>query len=365
MKVFIGGDICPTQATEQYIASGDIRTAFGDVCDLVKDNDLFIVNLECALTEQDTPIRKCGPNLRARPSCAQALKDLGVTDVGLSNNHVYDFGHAGFADTLEALEKAGLRYTGVGRNEQDARKPHYMTVCEKTIALVCVCEHEYSYALPDREGCWGFDPFETMEDISIAKAHSDYVIVMYHGGKEQSVFPSPRLRRACQGMVRAGADLVLCQHSHCIGVPEEYRGGHIVYGQGNFNFVGYVEHPHWHNGLLLELDPDAPYARALTYHPVKINEHGIELCHGAEKQSILDGFHARTEVLMDNAAWMKEWDDFCRSVQPGYRKAVASAFTGEEAVPAQIFPHYLDCEAHTDVWRQLYPTWNREDSIEA
>ena len=23
------------------------------------------------------------------------------------------------------------------------------------------------------------------------------------------------------------------------------------------------------------------------------------------------------------------------------------------------FAHYLDCEAHTDVWRELYPTWNQ------
>ena len=22
------------------------------------------------------------------------------------------------------------------------------------------------------------------------------------------------------------------------------------------------------------------------------------------------------------------------------------------------FGHYLDCEAHTDVWRELYPTYN-------
>ncbi|MBQ8953997.1 MAG: CapA family protein [Clostridia bacterium] len=364
MKIFIGGDISPTEASEPFMASGDIRAAFGDVCDLVKGADLFVVNLECALTEKNTPIRKCGPNLKARPACAAALKALGVTDAGLSNNHVYDFGSGGFHDTLAALDEAGIRYTGVGRNEQDARKPHYMQARGKTVALVCVCEHEYSYALPDREGCWGFDPFETMEDVAIAKAHSDYVIVLYHGGKEQSRYPSPRLRRACQAMVRAGADLVLCQHSHCIGVPESYRGGYIVYGQGNFNFVTHRDHPHWLNGLLLELDLDEAMKPAFTFHPLRVNEHGVQLCQGEEKQRLLDEFYARTAVLQDDAAWMKEWNDFCLSVQPGYRRAIAVAFQDDAETPQQVFPHYLDCEAHTDVWRQLYPTWNGDNTIE-
>ncbi len=364
MKLFIGGDISPTAASEPFMASGDIRTSFGDVCDLVKGADLFIVNLECALTERNTPIRKCGPNLKARPSCARTLKKLGVTDAGLSNNHVYDYGSAGFHDTLFTLEQVGIRYTGVGRNEQDARKPHYMNVCGKTIALICVCEHEYSYALPDREGCWGFDPFETMEDIAIAKANSNYLIVLYHGGKEQCRYPSPRLRRACQAMVRAGADLILCQHSHCIGVSEKYHEGNIVYGQGNFNFVANQEHPHWRNGLLLEVDLDESMIPTFIFHPLKINEHGVELCQNEEKQRLLDEFFARTAVLEDYEAWMAEWNGFCLSVKPAYRRAIAIAFEDDTETPQQIFPHYLDCEAHTDVWRQLYPTWNGENLIE-
>jgi signal recognition particle GTPase len=47
---------------------------------------------------------------------------------------------------------------------------------------------------------------------------------------------------------------------------------------------------------------------------------------------------------------------------------VAKAFTNsvaQQAIGANVterekhhFAHYLDCEAHTDVWRELYPTWN-------
>lgn len=365
MKLFFAGDISPTVDSEQTLLSGDLNAAFGTIPTLVKGADRFIVNLECALTRQDTPIRKMGPNLRADPDCAKVLAELGVTDVGLSNNHVYDYGHAGFVDTLAALDKVSLPYTGVGANEKSARKPHYMKVGGRTIALIAVCEHEYTYALKDREGCWGFDPFETMEDIASAAQNSDLVIVMYHGGKEQSPYPSPRLRKACQAMVRAGADLILCQHSHCIGVMETYQDKTIVYGQGNFHFVKHSDNLHWKNGMLLQMDWDGSAKPAYTFHPVSVLEHGITLATGEEKQSLLDAFYARTEVLMDDARWMAEWNAFCESVRPTYRRGIASAFKDDEDEPAQIFPHFLDCEAHTDVWRQLYPTWNKSNQIES
>ena len=370
MKIFLAGDISPTDLSEPKLISGDPRDAFGGVVDLVKGADLFIVNLECALTECDTRIRKYGPNLKASPKVAQTLKDMGVTDVGICNNHVYDFGHQGFIDTMAALDAVGLPYTGVGENEQAARKPHYMKVGEKTIALVAVCEHEYSYALHDREGCWGFDPFETMEDITIAKENSDFVIVFYHGGKEQSLYPSPRLRKACQGMVRAGADLVLCQHSHCIGVREDYRGANIVYGQGNFHFIGlpgFSEHPHWRNGLFIELDLDEEMNATYTYHALKDCGDHVDLCNEEENAKVVGEFLARTDTLLDYDAWMAEWNAFCEGMRAQYYNAVSIAFREGECdgqTPHQLFPHYLDCEAHTDVWRQLYPTWNGDNTLE-
>ena len=68
MKILIGSDIVPTEATEQLFIDGDIRTLFGGVCKLVKDADRTIVNLECPLTEAQTAIPKIGPALKAAPA---------------------------------------------------------------------------------------------------------------------------------------------------------------------------------------------------------------------------------------------------------------------------------------------------------
>ena len=204
MKLFIGGDITPTQITSPVFDRGDLDALFGTVTALTRTGDAFIANLECALTDSDTPIRKCGPNLRGRPAYARLLKEFGLTAVGLSNNHVFDFGQPGLRETLASLDAAGLPWTGIGEDEQDARKPLFLEAAGKCVAFLCVAEHEYSYALPKigskpgRVGVWGFDPFQCMEYITLAKEKADYVIVLYHGGKEQCRYPPP----ACAGPVR-------------------------------------------------------------------------------------------------------------------------------------------------------------------
>ena len=53
-------------------------------------------------------------------------------------------------------------------------------------------------------------------------------------------------------MVEKGVDLVICQHSHCIGCLEEYEESTIVYGQGNFIF-DYSDSEFWESSLLIRI----------------------------------------------------------------------------------------------------------------
>ena len=159
MKILFGADVVPTKESEQLFIEGKIDELFGDVVKLIKDADRTVINLECALTKSDNAIKKSGPNLKADEQCADALKKLGVTDVALSNNHTFDFGIEGLKDTMDALERAGLSYFGIGDNDELSRKPYLMEQEGKKIGIINVCEHEFSYALPDRIGANPFDPF--------------------------------------------------------------------------------------------------------------------------------------------------------------------------------------------------------------
>ena len=350
MKLLIASDIVPTAKTERLFVDCELDRLFNDVRGVIAKSDRLIVNLECALTDHETGIKKFGPCLKAAPGCADALKAIGVTDVMLSNNHVFDFGIRGLRDTMENLERVGLPYTGVGENDEDSRKPYVIEKDGVKIGFINVCEHEYTYALPDRMGANPFDPFLTMQDIRKLKAEVDYVIVLYHGGKELCRYPSPRLRLLCREMVENGACAVITQHSHCIGCYENYKGAHIVYGQGNFHFCHpNLSNEYWTTSLLVELDINEGVS--INFVPFVTDEDSISLAKGEKYDEIMNAFYERNESLKDGT-WRDGWHEFCISVKDGY---IAKA--NAEKNP-DFFSHYLDCEAHTDVWRELFPTWN-------
>ena len=359
MKLILCGDLCPTGLTRPYFDAGDLTALMGDALSVIRGGDFAVVNLECALTDGGHAIRKLGALQKGRPADAAVTAAAGFTHVGLSNNHTLDYGVAGMRDTVRAVQDAGMVPFGFGENDRDSRRTLYLEKDGLRVGIVAVCEHEYTYALRDQFGANPFDPFDTMEDIAEAKANADRVVVMYHGGKEQCEYPSPRLRKACRAMVRAGADVVLTQHSHCIGSRECYRGGEILYGQGNFLFLEDLDNPQWRSGLIAELDLGETVC--VQYHPVVVTETGIRLAGGAEKETLLTELSRRSAVLQNEDAWLAEWDKFCRTMSY-YVDAVSLAFRdvpeGERC--RQVFPHYLDCEAHTDVWRTIFPSWHGE-----
>ena len=356
MKILIGSDIVPTEQTEGLFVDGDIKTLFGNVCELVGQADRTIINLECALTSAENGIKKFGPCLKASPACADALKKLGVTDVMLSNNHVFDFGVQGLKDTMDNLERVGLSYTGIGNNDTDSRKPYIIEQEGKKIGFINVCEHEYSYALPDRIGANPFDPFLTMQDIRSLRKEVDYVIVLYHGGKEHCRYPSPRLRNLCREMVLCGADVVITQHSHCIGCYEEYEGGHIVYGQGNFHFCWKNMSETWYTSLLIQLNIENELK--IEFIPLITKDNGIEVAQDEQADGVMSAFIERNAELQ-NGKWLDGWHAFCVMVQDTYKGVLRGLCVPEtKAETTELFSHFLDCEAHTDVWRELFPTWN-------
>ena len=360
MKLVFTADLVPTKLNEQAFIDGDVELLFGDTLDVLKGADRVIVNLECALTETDAAIKKIGPPLKASPRAILSYQKANVTDCALANNHIFDYGIQGLKDTMETLEKAGIGYTGIGENDQDCRAPYVIERDGKKIAIINVCEHEYSYALPDRIGANAFDPFLTMRDIRNAKKSNDYVIVLYHGGKEHCQYPSPRLRTLCQEMVENGASVVLAQHSHCIGCYEKYNDGHILYGQGNFHFAypGYSGDK-WSTGLITEVVIEDDLK--VNFYPYRLTDISLSLLKGEDKQNIMSGFETRNQQLK-TGEWRDGWRAFCEENKARYVKCLENFGGGadedERKRFIETFAHLLDCEAHTDVWRELFPTLN-------
>ena len=364
MKALLLVDMSPTVNTEPYFASGDVGTLFSDVAALFEGNDINFVNLECAVTDNDAVIKKFGPPLKTGKGTADTLKALGVTCCGLSNHHIFDYGKTGATDTIAALDRVGIDYTGFGQDYGDSRKDYVVTKDGESICIIAVCEHEYSYALDNRMGSRPYDEYDTMADIRSAKSKYDKVIVIYHGGKEYCQYPSPRLHKLCHAMADNGADVVLCQHSHCIGCYESYNGTHILYGQGNFHFVspaGIACPETWHSSLGVTYDSGT---NEIGFVPlVAYEKKGICIAKGSEGEAIMSAFEERNQSLV-NGEWKAGWHAFCETVKEDYLYIIKNACSDNATeIQNDVFGHYLDCEAHTDVWRELFPTYNQTNEI--
>ncbi len=357
MRIVIGGDVSIHDAEEAFARKKTNELFNEGLRNLFRSVDEVVVNLECAITDKDTPIKKFGPNLRAPLGTGEVLKEAGVTLCALSNNHIFDFGKAGTKDTFAELRRCGLRYTGYGENETDARRDYVFERDGVKIAVVNVCEHEYTYALPNREGARAYDPYDTTDDIVAAKKNADYVVVIYHGGKEECRYPSPRLIKLCRSMVRHGADVVLCQHSHCIGCYEEFEGGHILYGQGNFHFAWAVEDEaearQWDTGLAVVIETEGAGMR-VTFEPVVMK--GICLCLADEEEKalLLGELTERSKSLQDGS-WYEYWKEFCEKAE-----SYTDTLMGDDL---EKKAHYLDCESHVDVLKERHKTWNHTNEM--
>ena len=320
MKILIGADFVPTSSNYELFSQA-YTTALvgGDLERVLKDADFRIFNLEVPLTDEQSPIDKCGPNLIAPTNTANGYKALSVDLLTIANNHIMDQGEQGFSSTIETLQNSEISYVGGGKNLTDAQKPYLFMVSGKKIGVYACVEHEFSIAEDKKFGANPFDPLESFDHVQKLKGECDYVIVLYHGGKEHYRYPSPQLQKLCRKLVEKGADLVVCQHTHCVGCEEKYQDGTIVYGQGNFLF-DHQNNEFWNTSLLIEIKDDFK----VDYIPLVKTGNGVRLATGAQAEEILAGFQARTEQIKDDGFIEKQYAEFAKKMIEDYLLNISS-----------------------------------------
>ena len=366
MSIIIGADLVPTKSNIDLFADGNIMELIGERLKHVLDNATYrIFNLETPLADNPSPIQKQGPNLITPTRCVAGFKEMGVNLLTLANNHIMDQDIAGLNSTIKILQNAGISYTGIGENIESASEPFYFTFKNIKIGVYACAEHEFSIADEERPGANPFDPLETPDHIQHLKDQCDYAIVLYHGGKEQYRYPSPQLQKTCRKLIEKGADLVVCQHSHCIGCKEEYKKGTIVYGQGNFIF-DHKNNEYWNTGLLICISDSLQ----IEYIPITKQGNVIRLASGSERESILSDFYSRSEEIKDYHFVEAKYVEFARKNNDFYMLYFSgqktnllfriinkcSGYRLQKNVARNYKKHnylglrnYIECEAHREL----------------
>ncbi|AGL21412.1 CapA family protein [Actinoplanes sp. N902-109] len=231
------GDIIMGSAPNKLPA--DDGAGFFDQVRAGLQSDLVMGNLEQPITN-DTGTSKCGSPPRANcfafrspPAYAKHLKDAGFELLNTANNHSNDFGPQGYANTVEALEGAGLKHTG---------KAGEITVVEvKGVKVAVVGFSPYAGAnnLNDLDAARSV--------IAEAKGQADLVVVQVHMGAEGAdkghVKPGSELffgenrgdpEKFSHAVIDAGADVVVGHGPHVLRGMQFYKGKLIAYSLGNF-----------------------------------------------------------------------------------------------------------------------------------
>lgn len=208
--------------------------------------DLRIINLETAITKDGRAELK-GINYRMSPDNVPCLVSAKIDCCVLSNNHVLDWGRTGLLDTLDALERVGIRVTGAGKDASNAAAPAICEIPGKGRVLVLAFGTESSgiprgwSAGPRRPGVNFLEDLSSATVSRISKRVAGlrgpgvHLVASIHwGGNWGYEVPDEQQRFARDLIDRAGFDVIHGHSSHHPKAMEVHRGKLILYGCGDF-----------------------------------------------------------------------------------------------------------------------------------
>ena len=365
-EIIICGDLCPTKDTKEYFENQDNDSLFNDIMPIFKNADFVLGNLEFVLTDSPKPITKAGPILHGKTSYIKTLKAAGIDAVSLANNHIKDCGEDGVLSTINACNENNIDCFGAGKNLTEAKKPYVKVVNGYKIGFISYAEQEFNVASDTEYGASFLDPYEDFDRIAEFRKQVDYLIILYHGGIEYYEYPSPLLQKKCRKFIEKGADLVTCQHSHCIGTIENYNEGSILYGQGNTLF-GYREgDDSWNQGLLIKLMFNHSFKKPeLELIPIHATKKGIRCMENTKASELLKRVYERSTNITDSKYIERKWIEFCNTKKSLYlpylfgfgryfislnrilKNKIVSVFYSKRAIRTNH--NVIRCEAHNEV----------------
>jgi poly-gamma-glutamate capsule biosynthesis protein CapA/YwtB (metallophosphatase superfamily) len=234
----------PPSARVTVAFAGDIAllgsppsSLFAGVRGPLRQADVAIGNLEGTLSTSGSS--KCGAGgsgcfaFQSPPQSAAFLRGAGFDDLNVANNHAFDYGAAGQRQTLRALARYKLRWSG---------RPGQITVLRShgvRVAVLGFAPYPWAQSLLNVPAAQSL--------VRRAAARADLVVAVLHAGAEgtdrQHVPRGTEYylgenrgneRVFAHALVAAGADLVLASGPHVLRGLQLYHDKLIAYSLGNF-----------------------------------------------------------------------------------------------------------------------------------
>lgn len=238
--VTVNGDMLwhePTWTTaRQADGSYDFTPIFEHMKPIIEGSDLAICHNEVPLAPPEGPFMGY-PQFQAPPQTATAIKKTGWDACTTASNHSVDQGFEGLKRTLDTLDAAGLKHSGMSRTPEERDTPDILTT-PSGVKIGLVSGTYGTNGLPVPEP-WMVDMLDTDRMIADARkakeAGADIVMAVVHAGDEYQQQPNTQQIQAAEALTASpDIDVVYGHHVHVVQPIEKVNGKWVVYGLGNF-----------------------------------------------------------------------------------------------------------------------------------
>jgi poly-gamma-glutamate synthesis protein (capsule biosynthesis protein) len=177
-----------------------------------------------------------------------ALEAIGTDIVGLSGNHVNDYGYAGARESIAFYRERGIPIYGSGLNEEEACAPLFIEHNGNRLAFIATLAFEPSWAWATDElpgACYFYNNKERLLALISeldADPEVDLVAIELQYLETYNPYPTAQQVEEFRELREVGADIVTGVQSHVPQAWEPYDAssaqgpGIIVYGLGNLFF---------------------------------------------------------------------------------------------------------------------------------
>jgi poly-gamma-glutamate capsule biosynthesis protein CapA/YwtB (metallophosphatase superfamily) len=296
LTLAIAGDVMLGRLVNAAIAQYGPAYPWDGLVPLLRQPELFLVNLECALT-RETALWHDGEYkvfyFRADPVAVETLRIGRVDFVSLANNHTLDFGAAGLLETIAVLDQAGIAHAGAGADLAAARRPARLQVGDTRVSVVAFADYPEVWAATPTTPGINYTPvslapqdFAAIERaLAEARTDADLVVFSIHWGPNMCARPTEAFRAFARRVIEAGADLFWGHSAHVVQGIEIWQGKPILYDTGDF-VDDYAVDAALRNDLsalfLVEVTP--PAVTGLRLVPVHIRNCQVTLAKGADRE---------------------------------------------------------------------------------
>jgi poly-gamma-glutamate capsule biosynthesis protein CapA/YwtB (metallophosphatase superfamily) len=268
--------------------------------------DLRIVNLETAITSEETPWPDKGIHYRMHPLNIGCLSAARISACALANNHVLDWGYSGLSETLRSLDAVGIAHSGAGNNAEEAAAPAVLNVEGKPRVLLFSFGSQTS-GIP---GEWsatssraGVNLLDDLSDATAARIADqmrhyrkpgDLLIASIHWGSNWDYDIPPQQIAFARRLIEEGVALVHGHSSHHVKAIEVFKGRLILYGCGDFltDYEGISGYEDFRGDLALmyfvELDSQTGRLGSARLVPMKMRRFRLERAPAADAESLSD-----------------------------------------------------------------------------